>query len=140
MDRTERSINKHLLKWRNRLWLGHWLITPGYEEEMDARYEGSAYRTTAYIEADPTYKKAVITFATKTWKAMTPGKRNRTACHEMVHAVHSPIDNFVDQLLGRMGAKEREGWDEWWKNLREQNAEHWCNVMLEAFGELKEQG
>jgi len=137
MKKTEREINRYLLKWRDRLWLGSWLITPLFETVLDGDYEGSAYRTSAYIDAEPNYRKAAVTVATKTWEESTPGRRNRTACHEMVHAVQSPIDKFVDEILGRMHEDRREGYDEWWKSLREANAEHWCNVLLDAAGELK---
>jgi len=116
--------------------LGHWLITPSLVDEIDSQ-SSNGFNSSACIDAEPEYRKAVITIAEKVWDELTPLKKNRTICHEMLHATLSPYQVFMDGLIDELPPSKRAVYKKWWRSVDETMVEHFCNVMLEASGELK---
>lgn len=133
---SKREIRQLILKWRGRLWLTQWLITPEVVEEIDPS-DGTAFSTTAEIDASPTYRKAVVKVSKKSWREVTPQQRNRTICHEMLHVVTSPVSDFVKELLEELPPAKRAGFVKWWERVEEGTTEHLCNVILDSQGELR---
>jgi hypothetical protein len=136
MMANKREVRRLVEKWRDRLWLGQWLIIAGYEPEIET--SSAALDTIAIVEFDSAYRKAAITVATNVWDKQTPKKKNRAICHEMLHVALSPLRDFVKQLEREISPSKKAVYEKWFESVDETITEHFCNVMLAAAGELKD--
>ena len=131
---NKREVDRLAKRWRDRLWLGHWLVTTALVEEIDP--DDTAYSTTATVDIEAPYKKVLLTINEKAWDELTPKKRNRTICHEMVHSAMSPMTDFVERMMLDLPPSKRSVYRKWHEAVDEAQTEHFCNVLLEANGEL----
>ena len=132
----KRQLTKGIQRWRDRLWLNQWKIEPHFEDEVE-RGETGAFRVAARAECDSEYRQADVTIALKVNADRSEEVKNRTLCHEMVHVRNSPVDHFVKVLLGELPPGKRAAYLNWWVNVDEGLTEDWCNILLDAYKELK---
>jgi hypothetical protein len=131
----KRDVNKLCLKWRDRLWLGHWRIGPVAETEIAEKGE-NGYETAAYVSYEAVYQDARVHVSEKVWDKRSPASRNRTMCHEMVHLANAPVAEFIERVIAELPSQKGAVYKKWWDALNEENTTHWTNVMLGAHKEL----
>ena len=132
----KREVERLMEKWRNRLWLSQWKITPATTETLEDD-SPRGYEATAACDADPTYRQATITIALDVWDKRSARRQNRSMCHEMVHVMMSPTTHLFDEMLKELSPSKRAVYEKWYRDVDEVQAEHLCNVLLDVMGELK---
>lgn len=136
----QRDVNRLVLRWRERLWLGHWLIgariSPTIERRNDPT-DAEGFDVAARVNYESAYRRADIEINGGVWDSKSDREHNRTICHEMVHVAMSPVDAFVKHLMDELPLGKKTVAERWWKEVDESMTEHWCNVMLDANKELK---
>lgn len=140
MKKTSQQLaTAMILKWRDRLWLGAW--SPSIEMVPSiGKTVWERESVAAQCDADPAYKTATIQFSEQLWAKRSLGKSNRSACHEMCHVALAEMSQYVDTLTSELSREKRPMFKKWWREVNERTTQHWTNVMLDVFNELKDTG
>lgn len=80
-------------------------LCPGWLHELTVRFDSqpdpSDRRTSAHIEADYKYRRAVLTFC-PTWIHLTEDERKHTIVHEAVHILTAPVHLFLRETMDEL--------------------------------------
>lgn len=130
----KREVDRLVLKWRDRLWLGQWLVSVDLVDELEG---GQESQVGARTFSDSLYRHANVKVSRVAWDDISPSRRNRLICHEMVHVATSSLKDFVDELIDEIPAAKRGPYEKWYRAVDESLTEHLCNVLLTATGEAR---
>lgn len=102
-------------RWAWRLWLTDWDLTTEVAETLKG--EGSG-EPAAEVSCQPEYRQATVT-AVRSYIREHPDEVDRVACHEVLHAVFSPLTMFVDHIVETMPNSMRVVTKESWRVHKE---------------------
>lgn len=122
---AEKLVDTASDRWRDRLWLKQWDMTIRF---VDRKPKGGKMAAGA-MEATPRYKTLLIEINSEWLKDAKASKVEDTVCHEMVHAVLTPLQDVAKAMLRRLPRAERKGFGEWLDKENESVATHLEQVL-----------
>lgn len=110
--KQSRRFFRACLKWLHLLGLSrHELITN--LDDMNKEAVNSNWRDAARVETRARYRSIRVTGDKKTISELDDDTLDETACHEMVHAVLAPLDEFIDEIIDELPASKRDTYNSW---------------------------
>ena len=107
LSKAAQRFDAALDRWRDRLWLKQWDVSVKLK---DQKLPGGA---AAEIVARPPYKDIYIMVDNVWLEGANPNEIEDVVCHEMVHAVLSPLKDVAAGMAKKMPAQQRSAFVLW---------------------------
>ena len=121
LAKAEKRIDAAVDRWRDRLWLKQWDATIRFSE---GKVRGSAADIAAAMDAVPRYKTMLMTVNSEWLEKASPRAIEDVTCHEIVHAVLSPLKDVAEAMLKALPKADRKGFDNWLQKENEAVTTH----------------
>ena len=115
-------------RWAWRLWLTDWDLATEVVESLKGEGNGEP---AAEVSCHPEYRQGTVT-AVRSYIRLHPDEVDRIACHEVLHAVVSPLTMFVDNIVDTMPTGMRTIAKESWRVHKESMTNRLEQILMKV--------
>lgn len=119
-------------KWINLLWLKDHEVRYKFLGEKSSSDTGN-WAGVAEVEIQPRYRTALISAYKDVLNELSDGGMEDSACHEVVHILLAPLNEFVTEILDELPKSKRDGWDAYRDFVNERVTQHVTDVVCSLY-------
>jgi len=129
---AKRELRGLVGKWADRLGLDNWRIRVDLVRlpSLPASAGKWGRRACARASFNVAYRQAVVSAEETVWDRLPPAERERTACHETLHIVISPLMHVAEQMMADLPKGRREVYEKWLNMADEQVTEQLAAALV----------